>query len=368
MPNKDYYKTLGIDRNASEDEIKKAFRVLAHKHHPDKTGGDDKKFKEANEAYQVLGDKTKRAQYDQFGSDFVNQHGASGAGGGNPFGGAGAGGFEFNFGDMGDLGDMFGNMGEMFGFGGASGARGGGRQKKGEDIVVDAELSLHDSVFGVEHTFRINVLGQCTVCSGSGAASGSKTHDCKACGGHGQVTRMQQTILGAMQSVVACRECHGAGKKPEKECGECHGTGTRKREETITIKIPGGIHSGETIRVNGRGAAAPHGGATGDLYVRIHVRSEKNLVLDDDDIYSDVRISFPTAALGGEAQTQTIEGTVTFKIPEGIASGELVRLKSKGGMRRGGARGDHYARITVDVPKKISRTAKKLLEDLSREL
>jgi molecular chaperone DnaJ len=371
MANKDYYKILGVNKNASEDEIKKAFRTLAHKHHPDKTGGDSAKFKEINEANQVLSDKAKRAQYDQYGSEFVNQAGAGGGyGGGNPFaGGAGAGGgFEFNFGNMEDMGDLFGNVGEMFGFGGGGRSRGGARVARGEDIAVDVELSLHDAVFGVEETFHMNKLAQCTTCSGSGAAPGSSTETCKQCGGHGQVTRIQNTILGAMQTAVQCPDCHGAGKKPEKACSECRGTGTKKRDDEITIKIPAGIHQGETIRVSGRGAAAAHGGTAGDLYVRVHVRREKDLDVEGDEIYSTAHISFPTATLGGEVETKTVEGMVTVKIPEGVQSGELIRLKHKGGMRRGGARADHFVRVIVDTPKKVSRSAKKLLEELQKEL
>lgn len=355
---KDYYKILGVDKNASDDEIKKAFRKLAHQYHPDKQGGNAEKFKEINEANQVLSDKAKRQQYDQYGSDFVQ--GNHGAGGGNPFGGAGG----FDFGNAEDLGDLFGGFGDMFGFGG------GGRSKKqqGADVVVDAEITIQEAAFGTEKKFSLNKLGKCDTCSGSGGAPGSKVSDCKTCGGRGQVKRIQNTILGAMQSVATCSDCHGSGKIPEKRCTKCSGTGTHKRSEDLKINIPAGIDDGQTIRVTGHGEAAPYNGVPGDLYIRVHVKEDKNLERDGDDIHSNIHISYPRAVLGGEAKTHTLEGVVTIKIPEGIQSGELIRLKGKGVTKRGGARGDHYVRVIVDVPKKISRAAKKLLEELDEAL
>ena len=369
MANKDYYKTLGVDRNASDEDIKRAFRKLAHQHHPDKNGGDDKKFKEINEANQVLSDKNKRAQYDQFGSEHVNQAGAGG--GGNPFGGGGFNGqgFDFNFGNAEDLGDLFGGFGDMFGFGGGGArGRGGAKKQQGADVVVDAEITLHDAAFGVERSFRLNKLGTCEICHGNGAATGSKISDCKTCGGQWRVGRMQQTILGAMQTVVQCSDCRGSGKIPDKRCGTCDGTGTHKHAEELSIAIPAGIDDGQTIRVSGRGEAAPYGGVSGDLYVRVHVKADKFLTRDGENIYSESHISFPRATIGGETKTHTIDGEVTIKIPEGIQSGEMIRLKGKGVARRGGARGDHFVRVTVDVPKKISRHARKLLEELDSEL
>lgn len=367
MANKDYYKILGINRNASDDEIKKAFRTLAHKHHPDKQGGDAAKFKEANEAYQVLSDKTKRAQYDQFGSEFVNQPGAGGGAGG-PFGGFGQSGqgFEFNFGNMEDLGDLFGGMGDMFGFGGGGG-RGRSKHQRGSDVAVDAEITLEEAAAGVTRSFRLNKLSACETCGGNGAAAGSKLHDCAACNGSGQVRSVQRTILGAIQTMSACTDCHGAGKKPEKPCGTCHGTGVHKRTEELTISIPAGIDDGQSIRVSGRGEAAPHGGASGDLYVRVHVAPHKFLERDGETIFSRITISFPLAALGGEARTHTLGGEVTIKIPEGIQSGESIRLRGKGIAYRGGS-GDHIVRVTVETPKKVSRTTRKLLEQLDEEL
>ena len=368
MANKDYYKILGVSKSATDDEIKKAFRTLAHKHHPDKQGGDEKKFKEANEAYQVLSDKTKRQQYDQFGSEFVNQPGAGGAGAaGGGFNGQG---FEFNFGNMEDLGDLFGVFGDMFGFGGGNrGAHGraGGRVSRGNDVAVDAELTLEEAATGITRTFNLNKLSSCETCGGSGAAHGSNTHDCKHCGGKGQIRTVQNTILGAMQSVAQCPDCRGAGKKPEKECATCHGTGAHKRAEELTINIPAGIDDGQSIRVSGRGEAAVHGGTQGDLYIRVHVKRHKFLERDGETIYSHIHISFPTAALGGEARTHTLGGEVTIKIPEGIESGESIRLREKGIAYRGG-RGDHIVRVTVDTPKKVSKTARKLLEQLRDEM
>lgn len=356
MPNKDYYKILGINRNATDDEIKKAFRTLAHQYHPDKKGGNEAKFKEANEAYQVLSDKTKRAQYDQFGSDFVNQPGAGGAGGQ---------GFEFNFGNMDDLGDLFGGMGEMFGFG--SGGHGRSKQQRGDDIAVDVELTLKQACFGTQKEFSLHKPATCETCSGSGAAPGSKKTTCRHCGGKGQVARTQNTILGSFQTMSVCQECRGVGEVSEKPCGTCQGTGVHKRTEKLTVSIPAGIDNGQQIRISGRGAAAPFGGRSGDLYVRVHVVEDKQLERDGLNMYSETIIPYATAVLGGEARAHTLDGDVTIKIPEGIVSGELIRLRSKGAGPEG-RRGDHFVRVIIDVPKKVSRTARRLLEELRDEL
>lgn len=362
MAQKDYYKLLGVNKSSSDDEIKKAFRSLAHKYHPDKQGGDTVKFKEINEAYQVLSDKTKRQQYDQFGSDFVNQ---AGAGTGGPFGGFKGQGFEYNFGNTEDLGDLFGGMGEMFGFG--SGGRGRAKQQRGEDIAVDVELTLKEACLGTQKKFSLHKPAACEMCSGTGAASGSKKTSCRHCGGKGQVTRTQNTILGSFQTVTACPECHGVGEVPEKPCNTCHGTGAHKRTEELTVNIPAGIDDSQQIRITSRGAAAPFGGRIGDLYVRVHVAPDKNLERDGLNIYSEVIVSYPTAVLGGQARTYTLEGDVTIKIPEGILSGELIRLRGKGAGLEG-RRGDHFVRVIIDVPKKVSRGARRLLEELRDEL
>lgn len=362
---KDYYKILGVAKNASAEELKKAFHSLAHQYHPDKVGGDVAKFKTINEAYQVLSDPQKRAQYDQFGFDFVNQAGG-GAGGGSPFGGFDFNGANVNF-DFGDLEGMFGGIGDMFGFGG--GGRGRQQGNRGGDVAVDVELTLPEAAFGVERVLRLNKLSTCDTCGGSGATPGSKINTCAHCKGKGQVTRFQQTILGAIQSVGVCPECRGAGKTAEKKCGHCDGTGTRRRDEQFTIKIPAGIQDGEAIRLRGRGEAAAYGGQAGDLYVRIHVATNKNLRRKGDDIYSEVVINFVTATLGGEAETETLTGKTKIKIPEGIQSGELIKLRGAGAARRqSSGRGDHLVHVIVKTPKKVSRAARRLLDELRPEL
>mgnify|MGYP000305291681 CR=1 FL=1 len=350
---KDYYKILGVERSASEEEIKKAFRVLAHKHHPDKAGGDEAKFKEINEAYQVLGDAKKKAQYDQFGQTFDQ-------GGGGGFGGFG--GFQggANF-DMGDLSEMFG---DMFGAGG----RRGGRQARGGDIEVNLTVSFAEAAFGVEKDIELYKPVQCAACSGTGIPPGSKMHPCKACGGQGRVRQMQRTILGSFEAVVACTQCRGTGNVPEKECKDCGGAGVRREKSSVRVRIPAGIDHGETIRMQGQGEAAGHGGASGDLYLHIRLQSDARFERDGFDVYSPMKISFPEAALGTEKEVETLDGVLTVKIPPGIQSGEEIRLKGRGVHRlQASGRGDHFVRVTVLTPMHLSKKARQLLEELGKE-
>jgi len=363
---KDYYKTLGVEKAASQDEIKKAFRKLAHKHHPDKPGGDEAKFKEVNEAYQILGDETKRKQYDQFGSDFQQQGGFGGGmgwedfmraarGGGGGFQGGGA---QFDFGDI---------FGDMFGFGG--GGRGGSRQRRGNDIQVDVEISFEDAAFGVEREIRLQKQNDCDVCSGSGAEPGSEVKTCNECGGRGQVTRVQQTILGAMQTAATCPTCHGAGQKAEKACKHCSGAGMVRSESSYNVKIPGGIDNGGVIRLTGKGESGGAGGHAGDLYVRVHVKQKSGFQRHDFDIYTATSISFAQAALGDKIEIDTLDGKKKLVIPEGTQPGQKFKLKNLGvtKLHRSG-RGDQYVTVNVDVPKKLSKKAKKLVEELKEEL
>ncbi len=364
---KDYYKILGVEKNASQDEIKKAFRKLAHKYHPDKQGGDEAKFKEVNEAYQVVGDEEKRKKFDQFGSDFEQQggfgggmnwddfmKGARGQGGNN-------GGFEFNFGGM-DFGDMFG---DMFGFGGGRGRR----SAKGSDLQVAIELQFKEAVFGVEREIHLNKNNPCDVCTGSGAEPGSKLSTCSECNGRGQVVRIQQTILGAMQSASTCHVCHGSGQKPEKSCKHCGGKGVMKGEVKYNVKIPAGIHHGASIRLQGKGESAGPGTVPGDLYVVIHVREDKVFEREGEHIFTTANINFPQAVLGDTIEVETLDGKKKIVVPEGTASGQQIRLKGLGvPYLNGNGRGDHYVQVIVDVPKKVNKTAKKLLEQLKEEL
>ncbi len=357
---KDYYKILGVDKGASQEEIKKAFRKLAHQHHPDKKGGDEAKFKEANEAWQVLGDETKRKQYDQFGSDF-EQAGGFGGGGGNPFQG-GFGGMNFDFGNGGGFGDIFG---EAFGFGGG---RNSG-PKRGNDIQIDVQLEFREAVFGVEREIRLTKINACDVCGGNGAEPGSKLNQCGECKGQGQVRRVQQTILGAMQTVATCPRCQGAGQTAEKTCKHCRGEGRTKSESVLKIKIPAGIDNGGTIRVSGKGEFPGKGGQAGDLYIRVRVKEDKHLAREGNDIFTEARVTFPQAALGAVIEIDTLEGKKKIEVPEGTQSGQSIRLRDLGVPHlNSGRRGDQYIKITVETPKKLSKNAKKLFEELQKEL
>lgn len=351
---KDYYKILGIGRGASEEEIKKAFRTLAHKHHPDKEGGDEAKFKEINEAYQVLGDAKKKAQYDQYGQTFDQ--------GGPGFGGQGFGGFQggANF-DMGDLSEMFG---DMFGMGGAR----GGRRARGGDIEVNLTVSFSEAAFGAEKTIELYKPSPCRACSGTGIPPGAKMHPCKTCGGQGRVRQVQRTILGSFEAVAPCQACHGTGNVPEKECQDCGGVGVKREKVSIKAKIPAGIDHGETIRLGGQGEAAGRGAAPGDLYLHIRVAPDPRFERDGFDVYSRLTVGFSEAALGAEKEVETLDGAVTVKVPAGVQSGEEIRLKGRGVHRlQASGRGDHFVRLSVRTPTHLSRKARQLLEELGKE-
>lgn len=360
---KDYYKALGVEKNASPEDIKKAFKKLAMQHHPDRQGGNEAKFKEINEAYQVLGDKDKRARYDQFGSDFEQQGGFGGAswedvmnqfrqGGGAQFGGG------MDFGDI--FGDIFG------GFGGG----GGSGRARGRDIQVDVEADFKDAAFGFERVLSIRKQASCDVCKGSGAEPGSKLETCGTCKGKGQVVQMQRTFLGAMQTAAICNACHGRGQKPEKKCKHCGGSGVEQKNTSLTVKIPAGIDSGQAIKLQGHGEAAMHGGNSGDLYVRVHVKPSQLWHREGFDVYSDAEVSYVDTVLGGSTSVETIDGAVELKIPEGTEAGALIRLRGKGipHVGREHARGDHFVRVKIRIPKKLSKEMRKKLEDLRTEL
>ncbi len=365
---KDYYKILGVEKNASTDEIKKAFKKLAMQHHPDRPGGNEAKFKEVNEAYQVLSDQSKRQKYDQFGSDFEQQGGFGGGAGWEDFmraaRGQGGGGFEFNFGG-GDFGDIFG---DLFGGGGRGRPRQGG-QTRGRDIQVDVELDFKEAAFGVERVINLRKQSKCDVCNGSGGEPGSKMDSCGECKGQGQVVQVQRTFLGAMQTVVTCATCHGRGQTHSKKCKHCSGHGVLAKSTTNKVKIPAGIDNGQSIRVSGHGEAAPHGGQSGDLYVQVHVKPSQQFERDGSDVYTTAEINFPQAVLGDHIGVETIDGTVKVVVPEGTESGQLIRLRGKGIQHLSGSgRGDHYVRVKINVPRKVNKNAKKLLEDLKKEL
>lgn len=364
---RDYYKILGVEKNASADELKAAFRKLAHQHHPDKKGGDEKKFKEANEAFQVLSDPKKRSQYDQFGTTFDGAQ-AGGPGGGFSAQGGPAGGWDFSgfqngqgF-DFGDLGDIFSNLG---GFGGFSQGGGRGRRAKGQDIQIDVEITLAETVFGTERSVRLYKHAPCDVCQGSGVEPGSKKVNCKECRGQGQVTRNQRTVFGTFQTASVCPACNGEGQAPERECKHCRGEGVTKRQEEVKIKIPAGIDNGESIRLAGYGEAAKKGGLPGDLYVQAHVKKDPRFTRKGFDLYTKKNITYSQAALGTISKIETFDGKLELKIPESIQSGQLIRLKEKGvGRLQSSGRGDLYVEVIVETPKKLSRRQKELLEEL----
>jgi molecular chaperone DnaJ len=341
------YTILGVDKSASQDEIKKAFRKLAHKYHPDKEGGDEEKFKEINGAYQILSDSGKRAQYDQFGDA------AFGGGGGGPggFGGFGGQGVDF---DMGDLGDIFGGM-----FGG-----GGRRAKKarGNDIQVDVTLEVKDVVHGKEQSIDLRKLDSCETCDGSGA-QGGKTDTCKECKGAGHNTVGQRTPFGVIQRQVTCPVCSGRGEVPEFACADCDGAGVRKQDSHITVTIPAGVDDGATMRVRGRGEAAPHGGEAGDLFIRIFVKRNKKFVIDGRSIRSKIDVGFTQAALGDEVKVKTVDGEVKIKIPAGIQSGTELSISGEG-IEGDWGRGDHIVTVHVKTPKKLNKKQKQLMKEL----
>lgn len=354
---KDYYQTLGLSKDASPADIKKAYRDLSKKWHPDKHKGDkdaESRFKEINEAYETVGDPDKRRRYDQFGS-------AGGPGGGA---GGGFGGFDFSGFQQGDFGGAEG-LGDIFNafFGG--GARGGGRaRERGRDLHIAVTIDFAESVSGVTKTVAVERMIACAACGGKGAEKGSAMKKCEKCGGTGQVTHTAQSIFGTIRQSVMCDTCEGAGSIPERRCKECGGDGRKRERSTLNLDIPAGIADGQTLRVTGQGEAGPRGSATGDLYVEIGVRLDPRFVRDGDDIRGDLRITVPDAVLGVEAKVETVHGGVTLKIPAGTQSGEVLRIKGKGmpGLRSGRL-GDHYVRVVVEIPKKLSREEKKLVED-----
>lgn len=357
MAKRDYYEILGVSKSASADEIKKAFRRLAVQYHPDKEGGDETKFKEINEAYEVLKDSAKRQRYDQFGH--AGMGGAAGGGAGNPFEGfqgfGGAGGQSVNF----DLGDIFGSF-----FGGGQGQQ---RTRRGQDIAVEVTLNFEEAIFGVEHEMALNLEDTCKHCKGSGAEPGFSTKSCQTCHGTGQLNRAMNTIFGQINQTVTCDNCHGTGKVPEKACSVCHGRGTERQRETIKLKIPGGIDDGATIRLSGRGEAI-QGGAKGDLYVNVRVKPHKKFTREGSLVLSTETVDIVMAALGGELEVDTVDGPLTMKIPAGTQSGTDFKLASHGVPNvRTGSRGAHIVTIQVATPTKLTKRQRELLQQFNEK-
>ena len=358
MSKRDYYEILGVSKSASADEIKKAYRKAAVKHHPDKEGGDEAKFKESSEAYEVLKDAQKRQRYDQFGHAGVG--GSSGGGAsGNPFEGFG-GGFggqnvNFDFGD-GGLGDIFGQ------FFGGSAASGRNEPRRGRDVESSISLSFEEAVFGVERDLQFEMEDECSHCKGTTVEPGHDLKTCSTCHGAGQQTRVMNTMFGAMQQAVTCQTCKGRGKVPEKTCTVCRGKGTERRKQKIAVKIPAGVDDGATIRLKERGEATAQG-PKGDLYIHIRVKAHKKFTREGDLILSEEHIGMVDAALGTEIDVETVDGKVTMKIPAGTQSGTDFKLSNHGVPHlRSDRRGAHIVQIIVDTPTKLSKKQKELLE------
>jgi molecular chaperone DnaJ len=350
MAKRDYYEVLGVNKNASEAEIKKAYRRLAMKYHPDRNTGDaagkaEESFKEAKEAYEILSDAQKRSAYDQFGHAGVDPSMGGGPGG---FGGAGGASFSDIF------GDVFGDI-----FGGARGGPGGGsRVQRGADLRYNLQLSLEDAVAGTTVKIRVPTLVVCSACGGTGAKKGSKPKTCDTCGGHGQV-RMQQGFFSVQQT---CPRCHGRGTVIEDPCSTCHGQGRVEEHKTLSVKVPPGVDSGDRIRLAGEGEAGEHGGPPGDLYVQVAVKPHEIFTREDSHLFCEVPISFVTAALGGELEVPTLNGKVMLKIPAGTQTGRLFRMRGKGVKPvRGGSVGDLLCRVLVETPVKLTGEQEELL-------
>lgn len=351
MSKRDYYEVLGLQKGVDEKEIKKAYRRIAMKYHPDRNPDDpdaDAKFKEASEAYEVLSNAEKRAAYDQYGHDAVNSQ----------FGGGGQG-------DFGSFSDIFGDVfGDIFG-GGRSGGRGRSGPKRGNDLRYNLELDLEEAVKGTEVKIRVPTLVSCEPCNGSGAKPGSKPVSCTTCGGIGQV-RMQQGFFSVQQT---CPNCRGKGTVISDPCSKCHGQGRIEETKTLSVKVPPGVDTGDRIRLSGEGEAGPDGGPAGDLYVQVMVREHKIFQRDGKNLYCEVPINIIDAALGGELEVPTLEGKVKLKVPEETQTGKLFRLRGKGVVPvRGGNTGDLLCRVVIETPVNLNKKQKDLLRDLKKTM
>ena len=377
---KDYYEILGIDKKASKDEVKKAFRKLAHKLHPDKKGGDIEKFKEVNEAYTVLSDDQKRSQYDMYGQSFAGANsGAGGFGGfqgnwediarqagfsaqGGPASGWDFSGFANNRGgfsaegfDFGDIfGDIFGNSQRT-------------KTKRGRDISIDIELPFEEAIFGVERNVLLNKISICNICNGTGGKKGTEMKSCETCNGKGKIRELKKTIFGSIEMTRVCSVCAGEGKIPKEKCDFCDGLGILKKEEEVKIKIPAGIDNGEMIRLSGAGEAVK-GGAPGDLYIKIHVKTHRVFHKEGNDLVMNLDVKLSDALLGTKIDIHTLEGLSTLNIPEGVNTGDILQIKGKGVPKYGsGGRGDILVHIRVALPKRLSKSARESIQKLKEE-
>ena len=350
---RDYYEVLGVDRGADEATIKKAYRQLAKKYHPDMNPGDkeaEKKFKEASEAYAVLSDAEKRRQYDQFG------HAAFEQGGG---GAGGFGGFDFNGGDMGDIfGDIFGDL-----FGGGRSRRANNGPMKGANVRTAVRITFEEAVFGCEKQLDLNLKDECTTCHGAGAKPGTSPETCPKCGGKGQIVYTQQSLFGTVRNVQTCPDCNGSGKIVKEKCADCHGSGYITNRKKIAVTIPAGIDNGQSIRIREKGEPGVNGGPRGDLLVEVQVERHPIFQRQDMNIYSTAPVTFAQAALGGQIHITTVDGDMAYDIKPGTQTDTKIRLKGKGvpSLRNKNIRGDHYVTLVVQVPTKLNEEAKEYL-------
>ena len=353
---RDFYEILGVEKNASDEDLKKAYRKMAMKYHPDRNPDSaeaEEKFKEAKEAYEMLSNADKRAAYDRYGHAGVDPN----------MGGGGGGGFQGGFGDFGDaFGDIFGEI-----FGGAGGRGGGQRSNvyRGSDLRYNMEVTLEQAAAGMDTQIRVPVWDSCGVCSGSGAKPGTKPQTCGTCGGSGAV-RMTQGFFSVQQT---CPKCHGTGKVIPDPCQACDGVGRTKTNKTLEVKIPAGLDDGMRIRLTGKGEPGVNGGPAGDLYVEVHIKEHAVFQRDGDDLHCEMPISFMRAALGGEIEIPTLNGRVSFDIPEGTQTGKTFRIRGKGikGVRSSYA-GDLFCHVVVETPIKLSEKQKDLLRELETSM
>ena len=352
---RDYYEVLGVDRNADDATIKKAYRQLAKKYHPDMNPGDkeaEKKFKEASEAYAVLSDPDKRKQYDQFGHAAFEQGGGAG----------GFGGFDFN----GDMGDIFGDIfGDLFGGGSRSRRSANNGPMKGANLRAGVQITFEEAVFGCEKQLDLNLKDECTTCHGTGAKPGTSPETCPKCGGKGQVVYTQQSLFGMVRNVQTCPDCGGSGKIVKEKCPTCHGEGYTSSRKKISVTIPAGIDDGQSIRIREKGEPGINGGPRGDLLVEVSVQRHPIFQRQDMNIFSTAPISFAQAALGGDVRIKTVDGDVLYNVKPGTQTDTKVRLKGKGvpSLRNKSIRGDHYVTLVVQVPTKLSEEAKEALRE-----
>lgn len=355
MAKRDYYEVLGVSKSASKDEIKKAYRNLAKQFHPDrnKEAGAEDKFKEVQEAYDVLSDQSKREAYDRYGFAGAQSFGGGGFAGGQYDNLEG-----FDFGNLGDLSDIFGSF-----FGG--GFSGGGRASgNGEDIQINLKLKFLEAIFGVEKDVTYQRQAACNTCSGTGSKDG-KLKTCSTCNGRGKVAQVRQTMFGSMQTVSTCPTCNGTGQEVTEKCNDCGGDGRKKSTETIKLKIPAGIPDGVNLRFTQKGNAGKNSRPAGDLYVSVEVESDPRLERRGDDIYIEQPIDITTAVLGGEVAVPTVSGDVQIKVPAGSHSGQVLKLTGRGGPKfKGKGNADQYIRLEVEIPKKLSKQEQEVWEQL----